>query len=131
MKGLVLGLVLMARGALGATWTCDNQVEMFVTPAYLVSARCTASGTYTTGGDSFDSVGPALCKSAARRPVAVVNSSAGDLVNDQGYLVLLTTAQKVILLTATGSPGNGLPLGEVSNGTSITGTVMRTLTVCQ
>ena len=43
MKGLVLGLVLMARGALGATWTCDNQVEMFVTPAYLVSARCVSS----------------------------------------------------------------------------------------
>jgi hypothetical protein len=131
MKRLWLGLILLARGAVAATWTCDQKTEIVTGTAYLVAARCTANGTYTAGGDGFGNAGADLCNSAQRRPTNVVATSAGDTVADQGYVVLPTSAPLIILLTATSAPGRNVPLLELTAGTSITGTVLRTLTVCQ
>src|SRR5215831_13771217 len=74
--GAVLVGLLVARCAAAATWACDQRVEMFTGQAYLVTARCTATGSYTSGGDPPGSVGMDLCNSAHRHPIAVLPTIA-------------------------------------------------------
>jgi hypothetical protein len=134
MKATALLLILgLARAAAAATWTCDQKTEILTGQAYLVAARCTASGTYTSGGDGFGNAGADLCNSAQRRPTQVIVTSAGDTVADQGYVALSTNATPplIVLVTATSAPGRAVPLLELTAGTSITGTILRTLAVCQ
>jgi len=129
--GAVLVGLLVARCAAAAVWTCDHRVEMFTGQAYLVTARCTATGTYTSGGDPFGNAGMDLCNSAHRHPVAVLPTLAGNVPLVMGFLAAWDPGTgNIVLATASGSPGAGNPLVQVAS-IPIDGTTMRTLAICQ
>jgi hypothetical protein len=129
-----LGLVgVAAHGATAATWTCRGRTEIVTAQFYLVPTLCQATGTYTTGGDLLASgPGVELCNSAAKKALFTLQTTAASATTGQGYPVLyLPTAGKIALLTAGSSPGAGVALVEVANGTAIDGATVIMLSFCQ
>jgi len=127
--GLVVARCAGAAGA--AVWTCDQRTEIFTGQAYLVTARCTAAGNYSSGGDAPPNPGMDLCNSSARHPTAVFVTSAVNLGAGQAYVAVFDLAGgKFVLATSGASPGPGSPLIQLAPG-PIDGAVLRTLSVCQ
>ena len=132
----VLGLVAAAAAAEAATWTCSEQVAELQQKTYFVASRCSASGSYTTGGDPVGDGTPqgtaaALCASAQRhvRGVMVSNTS-----NAAGAFTFVgawdQTTLKITLATASDTPTPGTSLAQVAAGTSINGYTIRVLAFC-
>ena len=127
MAAALLGL---AATATAATWTC--LATAVATPTELVFARCTASGTYTAGGDAL-AEGPnkALCGGVERIPVHSVQTAAESATTGEGYVVVFGKAtQHVFLLTST-KVGPEYALGELAGGTAIEGATFVALTLCR
>jgi hypothetical protein len=73
-----------------------------------------------------------LCNSAAKKALFTLQTTAASATTGQGYPVLyLPTAGKIALLTAGSSPGAGVALVEVANGTAIDGATVIMLSFCQ
>jgi hypothetical protein len=136
-QGLIgLGLLLTASTATAASWTCSDQTSEMFQKTYFVASRCSAAGTYTTGGDSFGdgsagAVGAAICGSAQRTPRGVMVSNTSNGAGAQTFVATWDqTSGKVTLATApvTGAPGT--PLVQVAAGTAIDGFTLRVLAFC-
>lgn len=129
----LLGMALLLFGAAhvaAATWTCSERTEIVTTT--LVMVRCTATGTYTTGGDPFSDVKVDLCNSPNRMPQAAVSSTAASATTGQGYVVAMDrTTHRLVLLTASNAPGPGTALMELTGGTAIDGATFMALVNCQ
>lgn len=123
-------LLACASAATAATWTCT--ATDVATPTELVFSRCTASGTYTAGGDALaEGANKALCGRVERIPVATVQTTAESATTGEGYVVVLAKAtQHVVLLTST-KLGPEYALGEFAGGASIEGATFVTLTLCK
>jgi hypothetical protein len=120
----------LAAPAAAATWTCPRRTEIMTTT--LVVVYCRATGTYTAGGDPMGGGGfkTELCNSENRMPIDAVVSTAASSVTSEGYVVAYKPG-KIILLTASGTPGTGQALTELAAGTSIEGATFSAVVACQ
>ena len=127
-----LGLValLVASTAPAATWTCT--ATAVATPSQLVLSRCTASGTYTAGGDPL-AEGPskALCGRVERLPSGGVHTTAESATTGEAYVVILGKVTQHVYLATSAKVGPEYALGEVAGGTSIDGATFTALTLCK
>lgn len=129
LAGLAL-LSIVGAEARAATWSCAERTEIVTTTLVLV--RCTATGTYTTGGDPFSNLNVDLCNSENRIPQAAVSSTAASATTGQGYVVAMDrTTHRLVLLTASPSPGPQNALAEVAGGTAIDGATFMALVNCK
>jgi hypothetical protein len=132
-----LGMLAMATTASAATWTCVDQTVEIQQKTYFVASRCSAAGTYTTGGDTFGdgsagATGTQLCGSAQRILRGAMVSNTSNSAGAQTFVATWDqTSGKVTLATApvTGAPGT--PLVQVASGTAIDGYTIRALAWCQ
>jgi hypothetical protein len=121
-------LLALTAPATAATWTCPRRTEIMPTTALLV--YCRASGTYTTGGDPLADDKMDLCNSENRLPIDAVVSTAASAITGEGYVVAYKPG-RILLLTASPSPGKGQALIELDNGTLIEGAIFSAFVVCK
>jgi hypothetical protein len=127
--GLAL-VALTGTAPAAVTWTCDKKAETVVASAYIVASVCSASGTYTTGGDAVTAA--ALCGSGARQPLLVMVSSSANAVGASTFVATYDqTTGGLMLATAAATPAPGTPLAQVAAGTSVTGFTLRALAFCK
>jgi len=130
MWRLGLAALLLASSAGAATWTCT--ATAVATPSQLVLARCTASGTYTTGGDPLvEGPNKALCGRVERLPAGGVHTTAESATTGEGYVVVLGKATSHVYLLTSAKVGPEYALGEVAAGTSVDGATFTALTLCK
>jgi len=112
------------------TWTCDKKSEAIVASSYIVASVCSASGTYTTGGDAVAAA--ALCGSSARQPLMVMVSSSANAAGASTFVATYDqTSGSIDLATAAGTPAPGTALAQVAAGTTVTGFTLRVLAFCK
>jgi hypothetical protein len=128
-----VALVLTYAGASSAAvWTCPRRTPVAPTSANVLVVYCRATGTYTTGGDPMGGGGAntELCDSENRLPTDVVVSTAASATTGQGYVVAYKPGA-ILLLTASGTPGQGQALIELAAGTSIEGATFSAFVLCK
>jgi len=127
MWRLALAALLAAHTAAAATWTCTRTP---ILPTTLVAARCTATGTYTTGGESLTVHD--LCGSDARVPAAVFTTAAISTAVGQAWVTGWNMPARTLRFgTAGPAPGQGEPLVELAGGSDITGAASTLMTLCE
>jgi hypothetical protein len=132
-----LGMLALATAASAATWTCVDQTVEIQQKTYFVASRCSAAGTYTTGGDTFGDgsaagVGSAICGSAQRIVRGAMVSNTSNAAGVQTFVATWDqTSGKVTLATAPATGAPGTPLVQVAAGTAIDGYTIRVLAWCQ
>jgi len=123
----IAATLLAATAAGAATWTCTRRP---ILPTTLVAARCTATGTYTTGGETLTAHD--LCGSDARVPAAVFTTAAISTAVGQAWVTgWYMPARTLRFGTAGPAPGQGVPLVELAGGTDITSAVCTLMTLCE
>jgi len=130
MRWLMAAALLVAQVAAAATWTCT--ATAVATPSQLVLSRCTASGTYTVGGDALaEGASKALCGRVERLPAGGVHTTAESATTGEGYVVALGKATQHVVLLTSAKTGAEYALGELAAGTPIDGATFTTLTLCR
>jgi hypothetical protein len=132
-----LGMLGAATAAHAATWTCIDQTVEMQQKTYFVASRCSAAGTYSTGGDTFGDgssagVGSAICGSAQRILRGAMVSNTSNAAGAQTFVAAWDQSSgKVTLATAPATGAPGTPLVQVAAGTTIDGYTIRVLAWCQ
>ena len=125
-RAVAATLAMVASTAAAATWTCTRTP---ILPTTLVAARCTAMGTYTTGGESLTAHD--LCGSNARVPAAVFTTAAISVAAGQAWVTGWNLTGRTLRFgTAGPAPGQGEPLVELTGGAEISGAVCTLMTLC-
>lgn len=134
----LLAVLVLAAPVRAATWVCSRSSETLGSK-YLVTGRCTGTGTYTgTGGDtlgvaSVAGLAGAFCGSAQRQVEALVASPAvvpGVAVGAVVVSANLTT-YKLQAFTAAQLSGAGAPLAEGDATLVLTDAVFSFVAVCK
>jgi hypothetical protein len=134
---LALSGCLAATAGEAATWSCPEQSAEPLQKVWFVISRCSAAGTYTTGGDpvgdgTVGSMQTNLCGSAQRAIRGVMVSSTSNNTGADSFVATWDqTTRRLMLATAGATGAPGTPLVQVAAGTSLDGYTLRMLAICQ